>query len=382
MKSILLCVVSSVLWGFTLSCTTPLGVRSQCINLYDCPTLVAAFNIKPLPTNIATFLRNSQCGFEGNIPKVCCGPLPGQNTETQTPSPNQNNVKINSLSPDQIEPANPEDSSPAPRSRCGVETNGNRIYGGTKTELDEFPWMALLGYRTRNGGITYQCGGVLLNNRYVMTAAHCITGAIETQVGTLVTIRLGEYDKRTEIDCVEDTCADKPQEIPVHMAVAHPGYSDKNKNRYDDIGIARLAQRAVYNYYVQPICLVNNQVRLDAGNKVYVAGWGKTLSGQNADVKEKLGMDIFNKNECIGKYRNLGATISDRQICAGGTFAADTCRGDSGGPLMRLRPEGIWESVAVVSFGHGCGMDGWPGVYTSVAHYIDWITSTIRSTNV
>lgn len=74
--------------------------------------------------------------------------------------------------------------------------------------------------------------------------------------------------------------------------------------------------------------------------------------------------------------------MTDNQICAGGVFAEDACRGDSGGPLMMLRPDGIWESVAVVSFGYGCGRDGWPGVYTSVVSYSDWILSTMRSTNV
>lgn len=106
------------------------------------------------------------------------------------------------------------------------------------------------------------------------------------------------------------------------------------------------------------------------------------FTGQNSNVKEKLGIPIFNKNDCVNKYSRLGASISNKQICAGGIFAADTCRGDSGGPLMKKRPDGIWESVAVVSFGHGCGMDGWPGVYTSVAHYLDWILDTMRSTNV
>lgn len=92
-------------------------------------------------------------------------------------------------------------------------------------------------------------------------------------------------------------------------------------------------------------------------------------------------MPVFDKSECDSKYSTLGARLTERQICAGGIFAKDACRGDSGGPLMRKRSDGDWESVAVVSFGYGCGRDGWPGVYTSVASYRDWIVSTMSATN-
>lgn len=96
----------------------------------------------------------------------------------------------------------------------------------------------------------------------------------------------------------------------------------------------------------------------------------------------KLGLPIFDKADCVSKYRTLGANLGDKQLCAGGVFSEDACRGDSGGPLMKKRPEGIWESVGVVSFGYGCGRDGWPGVYTSVANYVDWIKNTLETSNV
>ncbi|KAJ8721368.1 hypothetical protein PYW07_002143 [Mythimna separata] len=382
-KSLSVFFVSTLLWSLVLSqsetCTTPLGRQSECVSLYDCPTLLNAFEQRPLPNSVVSHLRKSQCGFEGYVPRVCCGPLPSNQEEpaTQRPTPRPTQAPSQGSSS-----YNQEDSSPAPRNQCGVDTNGDRIYGGQFTDLDEFPWMALLGYRTRKGTTTYQCGGVLINHRYVLTAAHCITGAIVTEVGTLTTVRLGEYDTQNDIDCVDSVCADRPQEIPVASAYPHPGYSDSNKNRRDDIGIVRMAARAQYTYYVQPICLVDNRERLEAGNDVYVAGWGKTLNGKNSPIKLKLGLPIFDKDDCVSKYRTLGAVLGESQLCAGGVFAEDACRGDSGGPLMKRRPEGVWESVGVVSFGYGCGRDGWPGVYTSVARYTDWIQNTLQTSNV
>nr|ADF43208.1 prophenoloxidase activating proteinase 1 [Biston betularia] len=381
-KQVLLFV--SVFWScvYSQSCVTPLGNPSECVALYDCPNLLNAFEQSPLPSRIINFLRQSQCGFEGYTPKVCCGPLPQTNNNNEQPTTQASQLIHNNIDPSQMDPVHDDDSRPAPRNMCGIDTNGDRIYGGQITDLDEFPWMCLMGYRTRTNTMTYQCGGVLVNKRYVLTAAHCITGQIETKVGTLTTVRLGEYDIQSPVDCIDNNCADPPQEIPVQVAVPHPGYKDKNRNRNDDIGLVMLSRRANYNYYVQPICLVSSNDGVEVGSDVYVAGWGKTLNGKNSPVKLKLGMPIFDHNECVNKYQTLSATITNKQLCAGGVFSKDSCTGDSGGPLMRKRPEGIWETVAVVSFGHGCGRDGWPGVYTSVASYLDWIQNTMRSTNV
>lgn len=74
---------------------------------------------------------------------------------------------------------------------------------------------------------------------------------------------------------------------------------------------------------------------------------------------------------------------NNAQLCAGGEKGKDSCRGDSGGPLMNLgqseNGEIVWYSVGVVSFGPSpCGLEEWPGVYTKVANYVHWIVSKLR----
>ncbi|KAJ8721366.1 hypothetical protein PYW07_002141 [Mythimna separata] len=373
--------VTTLLWSLVLSqsetCVTPLGKQSKCVSFYKCPTLLKAIEHgSPRNSMVKSFLKRSLCGYQGDTPKVCCGPLPSAPMQEQNPRPNQ-------ALPQGRSSYNQEDSSPAPRNQCGVDTSGDRIYGGVPTELNEFPWMALLGYKNSSIPITYQCGGTLINRRYILTAAHCIIGPIVRKYGHVSKARLGEYDTRTDVDCVSSECADRHQEIAVASAYPHLGYSEHDKNRKDDIGIVRLATRAEYTYYVQPICLVDNRDRLETGDDVYVAGWGKTEFEKKSPIKRKIRLSIFDKDACVSKYRRAGALLGENQFCAGGVFLEDTCRGDSGGPLMRRRPEGVWAAYGVVSFGpYVCGSDGWPGIYTSVARYMDWIKNTLKTTNV
>ncbi|KAJ0175735.1 hypothetical protein K1T71_008894 [Dendrolimus kikuchii] len=371
--------VSTLLWNYAFSdtCVTPFGVTSNCTSIYDCGELLKVFEQTPLSSDVVSFLRQSQCGFEGSTPRVCCGPLPVRKQQVVTQKPTTSRPVITK----RVDPVFPEDAYPAPQDTCGVDTDNNNIYGGTVTDLDEYGWLTLLGYLTSTQNISYKCGGTLINQRTVLTAAHCLTGAALKKVGALVTVRLGEYDIQTEIDCLAGACADPPQEIAIQGAYPHSGYDDRNRNKRDDIGLVRLARRAKYTFYVQPICLPSNAL-IEPPADVFVAGWGRTLESISSPIKLKQVLPIFNKEECSQKFSKLNAELTDKQFCAGGLSNKGTCKGDSGGPIMRKRPEGVWEIVGIVSFGNGCGKAGWPGVYTAVAQYSDWIQSTMQQINV
>lgn len=91
----------------------------------------------------------------------------------------------------------------------------------------------------------------------------------------------------------------------------------------------------------------------------------------------------MNLDQCNRVYSRQRVVLRSSQLCAGGEQGKDSCKGDSGGPLMvidrKTKPDQpYWYAVGVVSFGPSpCGMPGWPGVYTRVGSYMDWILQNI-----
>lgn len=94
-------------------------------------------------------------------------------------------------------------------------------------------------------------------------------------------------------------------------------------------------------------------------------------------MKLKVQVPVVDQEVCRKKYTSLRTEINDTQLCAGGVYAEDTCDGDSGGPLMRSL-NNYWLVEGIVSFGRGCGLEGWPAIYTRVASFDDWIRETIQ----
>lgn len=98
----------------------------------------------------------------------------------------------------------------------------------------------------------------------------------------------------------------------------------------------------------------------------------------SSPIKLKTDVLPFNLNECKQRYQSLGVSIKKSQVCAGGMSGKDSCSGDSGGPLMMTENGTVWYAAGVVSYGLGCGREGWPGVYTNIPYYIDWIQRQIN----
>ncbi|KAJ8925924.1 hypothetical protein NQ315_009776 [Exocentrus adspersus] len=362
-------------------CQTPRNSQGECKLITKCQVLFSLLQNRPIKAQDADYLRRSQCGFEGTMPKVCC-PLDTDGNQA-APEPSVSNF-------DNVKPVT---SNLLPSNDvCGLGTQ-DRIYGGEEAGLTEFPWMALVEYERENGRRGFYCGGVLINNKYVLTAAHCVKGKDLPRSWKLVSVRLGEYNTETDVDCVNDgfstTCAPPPLNIPVEERIAHEDYVPEDINQYHDIALLRLGREVKFTGFVQPVCLPKSsfdQKKNFVGKKLTVSGWGKTENKSESAVKLKLNVPVKSNDDCAKTYKSANVALSRGQLCAGGEKGKDSCRGDSGGPLMTQyadeNGEIAWYSIGVVSFGPSpCGMELWPGVYTKVANYVPWIVSKLRPRN-
>ncbi|KAG5334970.1 EAST protease, partial [Acromyrmex charruanus] len=357
-----------------------------CINARDC-TLVSNI-LQQSREQAINYLRRNHCGFEGSNPLVCCVNSASISTRPNgvvtnpgtTSDPSWNSESSSSpIENFQIDLAN----NPLLSNDCGRDLS-QRIVGGERTDLDEFPWMALVEYQKPNGRTT-ACGGVLISKRYILTAAHCVKGKDLPATWRLSSVRLGEYNTDTDKDCVPDSenseiCADDPITVGVEEQIAHENYRPTSRDQRYDIALLRLSRDVPFTRYIQPICLPSNS---SLGGKLFVAGWGKTETSSASNIKLKLALPLAEKSLCDQTYVSAGVRLGLGQICAGGQKGKDSCRGDSGGPLMALERiadgTGKWTAVGVVSFGPSpCGMQGWPGVYTKVSDFVPWILNNMR----
>lgn len=347
------------------SCQTPSQQPGQCILVRSCTPFFDIVKKPPVSAENAQLFQKSQCGFDGRHPKVCC-PLDTKPAETDE-----------EIASDLLPNV----------SACG-QSDSDRIVGGHLTGLKEYPWMALLAYQSASGR-SFRCGGALINNRYVLTAAHCLK-RIPPEF-KLVGVRLGEYQLDTDPDCENsepgmEYCADKPVDFELEEQIAHEQYVSDSLDQHHDIALLRLSKPVdTSGVFVKPVCLPTaSEVRNGnyEGKNMVVAGWGRTENRGQSNIKLQLEIPVTEKSDCSEKYAANNRTILDSQVCAGGLLGKDSCTGDSGGPLMYLHKtetQEIWYIYGIVSYGSTiCGIRDFPGVYTKVPNYLEWIISHLK----
>lgn len=228
-----------------------------------------------------------------------------------------------------------------------------RIVGGNATTIDQIPYQVSLRSNNR-----HNCGGSIVSSKHVITAAHCIN-ASPSRYSILAgsTTRTGDENQQLK---------------QVSRLVRHPGYNSSPIDH--DIAIVFVATEFEFNKFVQAIKLPEFGVIPEEGAIVTVSGWGTIRQGGGVlpNILQYVSKPIVGNARCNVSY--VGR-VKEGMLCAGTEEGGkDSCQGDSGGPLTL---DGLL--TGVVSWGRGCGQKGFPGVYTRVSHYVDWVSKTITS---
>ncbi|XP_064632709.1 chymotrypsinogen A-like isoform X2 [Lineus longissimus] len=305
------------------------------------------------------------------------GTFPGDKTPpTARPKPTEQEIELTTTTTTPTESNGGGDSGKDLGTKnfpgCGQPKNPAaqwRITYGMQASKGAWPWQVSL----QTGGVGgHFCGGSILNENWILTAAHCVKYYIQSP--TAISIRAGELhiynDEETE------------QERRVTQIVIHHvyGYTDTSPN---DIALLSLDKPLEFNEYVKPVCLPEIDESFADHPDCWVTGWGQTYgTGDRQQLQQVYGPVIPNKECSIGWTEALGSNlIKDEMVCFGRGHIG-SCKGDSGGPLT-CRKNNVFYQVGIVSFGWiYCNQPGLPSVFTRVTKYIDWINYVIDNYRV
>jgi len=229
-----------------------------------------------------------------------------------------------------------------------------KIVGGEIAIDGQFPHQVALFQHTL-GTTAFHCGGSILNQKWVVTAAHCTTGIL---LPNQISARAGEQ--------YLDEVSGHEQEHRALSIHRHPDYDSTTQQ--NDIALIELNGAFTWTDYVQPIALPEANSEVESGDMI-VSGWGSTFEGAGVIARRLHFVHVPFVNDVDCQVNYVDNEIASSMICAG-TTGKDSCQGDSGGPLTFNST-----LTGIVSWGIGCAREGYPGVYTQVSHFRDFIKS-------
>lgn len=243
------------------------------------------------------------------------------------------------------------------------------IVGGSELKIKSVPYVVAL---LRND-TSLLCGGVILSANVILTAGHCVVAHTANPLALSI---LAGYN----------TLGLSMQRLLVGRIVVHPkfqrGVTVTDGARLEavldyDFAVLVLHGRLHLDEFVQPIALAEHDAT--ANDTLFLTmGWGLTTT--NVEVSAGMGARLngayipkYDRKRCVANYKSIRVLISDRMICVGYEEGnVDVCHGDSGGPLVFNDT-----LYGIVSFGHGCALPDYPGVFANVTAERNWILGTM-----
>lgn len=249
-----------------------------------------------------------------------------------------------------------------------------RIVGGEQSDSEQ--WPSMVSIKTKNSHFHF-CGASLIASQWVLTAAHCLFESNgDTTLASDIILTIGEYD----LNSSPETLSVDAEEIFIH-----PDYNADDS--INDIALIKLAT-TVSNETFDRVNITSTETAIEEEEDVIVMGWGSTIGYESSnknpatnfpDILRQVTLPLNTDQQCSS---NLGNSYTEEMICAGFSEGGkDSCQGDSGGPLVVETSEG-WKLIGIVSWGDGCASAGYPGVYTRLALYNEWIDNITQKISV
>ncbi|XP_067286737.1 chymotrypsin-like protease CTRL-1 [Pseudorasbora parva] len=252
---------------------------------------------------------------------------------------------------------------------CGVTPQFTRIVGGTDAPAGKWPWQVSIHYDGE-----HICGGTLIHNQWVVTAAHCI---LSTNISRW-TLYLGRKNQSTRPSNTNEV------KVSIQSIIIHPEYNDSLSN--NDISLMKLSQPVNYSSYIRPICLASKGSVFHDATTCWASGWGnigKNLSLPAPQSLQQVEIPVVGSSQCSCQYKSVsGIIITPQMICAGRP-GKGICQGDSGGPLQ-CKQGSVWVQSGITSFGTslGCAIEGFPEVFSRVSEFNTWVTDSVEGATI
>ncbi|XP_013910871.1 PREDICTED: uncharacterized protein LOC106540319 [Thamnophis sirtalis] len=253
---------------------------------------------------------------------------------------------------------------------CG-QSRKSQIVGGQDASTGKWPWQVTI---LRN--LQPYCGASIISDQWILSAAHCF---YKCSPGYTYMALLGTHQL---FNLSHGAVFARLKKI-----ILHPDFNGKIAS-LGDIALIQLETPVDFTNSIMPIYLPTSSEKLSTKTNCWVTGWGeikyKVPFLKPPLTLQEVKLSLINQKNCKRIYNNFKViglakdAIKDDMICAGyPNSRKHSCQCDSGGPLTCL-VQGRWTQVGIVSWRIGCASKIYPGVYTSVSYYSDWIKDVME----